>query len=402
MKNKNRGNKKRPAQQPRQGAPAHRQQGKGVKNNSVPKQGQRASVPPQGQRNPAPPQAKRGSAPKGRAMPDNRRKPNPKPIKRNKKELKKPVQAAPDIMQRPTAPVTREQKRAYSKTVKNRDRKSKRRGSRGGNYILYYILAAVIAIAVFIVLARTVLFNCSSIEVEGNARYTAEEIIRTSGLAIGESLLSIDEAAAEQRIVSSLAYIDMAEVTKSFPTKIKIKVTEAEKWYCVQHGGRPYIISRMGKIIEESAGTGLPVILGYEPLEPMVGRALESETEGKTDIPAAVLNAAEAAGVRDITSIDITDRFEIKVLVEDRITLELGNSTELENKMHIAEELIDSEISATESVTVNLTNTEKVYVRDNNIIENPVVVPILPESETAEGTGEAETSETAETAEAAV
>ena len=105
---------------------------------------------------------------------------------------------------------------------------------------------------------------------------------------------------------------------------------------------------------------------------------------------AALAAYAEKAGLTEITSIDITDRFEIKMLVQDRITLELGIATELENKMYIAKELIDTEITATESVTVNLTNTEKVYVRDNNMIDNPVqVAPVLPEADTAEATSEA-------------
>lgn len=292
------------------------------------------------------------------------------------------TQPSENVMKKPVAPISGTQKKAYDKAVKNRTATKKKRGSRGGNYALYYIFAGIIAVIVFAILAKTVLFNCSSIEVEGNQRYSADEIISASGLVTGRSLLDIDENAAKERIISSLAYIDMAEVTKSFPTKMKISVKEAEKWYNLQHGGSYFIVSRLGKVIEAAKDSSLPVIKGYEPDEPSVGVYLTSQVDGKTDIPAQVLTAAETAGLTGITSMDITDRFEIKVLVDDRITLELGNATQLENKMYIAKELIATEITATESVTVNLTNTEKVYVRDNNVIDNPsVVVPVLPESE---------------------
>ncbi len=304
-----------------------------------------------------------------------------------KQPLKKPAE--------PAVAISGGQKKAYSSAVKSRSVKSKKRGSRGGNYILYYLLAGIIAVIVFIILANTVLFNCSDIEVSGNVRYSAEDIAEISGIKQGESLLSIDTEKAEQAIVSSLAYIDAAEVAKSWPTKIKINVTEAEKWYCVQDGLKTYVISRMGKILEENRASDLPVVIGYEAAEPMVGKSLTSSVEGKNELPALVLSAAEEAGLTGITSVDITDRFEIKVLVDGRITLELGISTELENKLQIAKALIEEEISLTEYVTVNITNTEKVYVRDNNIIENPDVGPVLPE-ETAEDTAETGESDTAE------
>lgn len=284
-----------------------------------------------------------------------------------------------------------EQRRAYNRAVKKRTAGKKRRGRRGGNYVLYYAFAAVAAIIVFIILANVVLFNCNSIVVEGIRKYTAEEIIGASGIKSGDSLLRIDESAAERRIANAFSFVDAVEVTKQYPTKIVITVTEAERWYAVQYGGDTYTVSRLGKIIERENADKLPLVIGYEAAEPVVGGALASTVEGKNNLPAQVLSAAEKAGVSGITSIDITDRFEIKAVVDGRITLQLGIATELENKMYIAKALIDDEIAATEQVTVYLTNTETVYVRDNNMIDNPVqTAPVLPE----------ETTEPEETAEA--
>lgn len=278
-----------------------------------------------------------------------------------------------------------EQRRAYNRAVKKRPAGKKRRGRRGGNYVLYYAFAAVVAIVVFIILANTVLFNCSSIVVEGIQKYTAEEIIAASEIKNGDSLLRIDESAAERRIISAFPFVDAVEVVKHYPTKIVITVTEAERWYAVQHGSDTYTVSRLGKIIEQKSADKLPLVIGYEAEEPVVGGTLKSTVEGKNDLPAQVLAAAEKAGVSGITTIDITDRFEIKAVVDGRITLQLGIATKLENKMYIAKELIDNEITATEQVTVYLTNTETVYVRDNNMIDNPVqTAPVLPEPETSE------------------
>jgi len=297
----------------------------------------------------------------------------------------------------PAKPVSGEQRKAYNKAVKNRTANKKKRGSRGGNYILYYVFAAIVVVVVFIILANTVLFNCSSIVVEGTERYTSEEIIEKSGLKLGSSLLSLDEVSAEQRIAEAFAYVDKVDVSKSFPTKIVITVTEAERWFAAKHGSRYYIVSRMGKIIDEGEAGNLPVIMGFAAEQPAVGAQLVSAVEGKNELPAQILAAAESAGLEGITVVDVTDRFELIVTVDDRITLELGLATELENKLQIAKELIATEITATESVTINLTNTEKVYVRDNNIIDNPeATLPVIPEQDTTEAPSETKEADTAE------
>lgn len=289
----------------------------------------------------------------------------------------------------------RRRAKAYNSAVRSRSVRGRRRGSRGGNYILYYLLAGIIALVVLVILARTLLFNCNSIEVEGNSRYTAEEVIERSALTMGESLLSIDTERA-QTLISTLDYIDTAKVEKIFPTKIKITVTEAEKWYCVRQDGRTVTVSHGGKIIEQTAQPGLPVIIGYEAENLDSGKLLTSAVEGKQSIPADILTAAQTAGVKNITEIDITDRFSITILCDGRITLEIGNMTDLENKLSVAAQLINEKLSETESVTVNLTNYEAVYVRDKNIGDTVPVQPDGPEDgtgESADDTGSAETDE---------
>ena len=324
-----------------------------------------------------------------------------KPAKKTKpvKRMRKPEAAAQQSAVPKSKPearlVTKGQKKAYDRAVRNKSAKGKKRGSRGGNYSLYYIFAAVVLVIVFIVLANTVLFDCSSIEVEGNTAYTAERISEMSGISIGDNLLRADLEKAEQNIIAAFPYIDMAEISRTSPTKIKITVTEAEKWFCMRYGSNTYVVSRRGKIVEQGVDDSLPVVIGYEALEPAVGVQLVSKIEAKTELPSVVLGAAETAGVTGITSLNITDRFEMEMMIDARITLKLGNSTQLENKMYVAKELVENVIGATESVTVDLTNPEKVPVRDNNIVDNLGAVPVKPE-ETAESTSESVEGSTSE------
>lgn len=311
------------------------------------------------------------------------------------KPQKKPKTPKSDKLQnakKPAVPVNPHSSRAVKKAMNVRNFNLPKRRRRVGNYILYYLMAGVVIIVVFVVLANTLLFNCSSIESEGFERYTAEEIVAASGIKTGENLLHIDAAKAEENIISSLAYIDMAKVTKKYPTRIIITVTEAEKWFCVYQDGVTAAVSRNGKILEHSAADGLVTVRGFEAESIEVGVRLKSVIDVKNNAPAEIMTAAEKAGLTKITEIDLTDRFDIKILYDNRITLEIGNITDIESKLTVGAAIIKEEISPTEEVTILLTNPEVVAVRNNNIGENPQ--PIAPPSETAEATDEP-SSETA-------
>lgn len=275
--------------------------------------------------------------------------------------------------------------------MRRRNPRTRTRRFHGGNYILYYLLAAVIVIVVLIILSNTVLFKCSRIDVVGNARYKPEEIISVCGISEGDNLLRIDTKEAERKIAAALVYIDSAEVKKSFPTRVEISVTEAEKWYCVEQSGITAAISRGGKVVEYCSPEDFPVVHGFDAEDLKTGAWLKSKMDGKTGIPAILMNAAEKAGLNNITTIDITDKFSIKMVIDGRITLELGSSSEAESKLIIAKSIIDSDISETDNVTLLLNNPDKVALRYNQP-EMPIQSTTSPESEPSESS-EPEVSE---------
>lgn len=251
--------------------------------------------------------------------------------------------------------------------MRRRNPQKQTRRFRGGNYILYYLLAAVVVIVVLVILANTVLFKCSRIDVLGNVRYNPEEIIAVCGISEGDNLLRIDISDAERKIADSLAYVDKASVRKSYPTRVEITVTEAEKWYCVEQSGVTAAVSRGGKIVEQCAAGDLPVVRGMDAESLKTGAWLKSKTDGKTEIPAELLNAAEKSGLTNVTSVDVTDKFSVKVVVDNRITLEIGSPTDAEAKFIIAKSIIDRDIGETDNITMLLSNPDKVAVRNNKV-----------------------------------
>ncbi len=309
--------------------------------------------------------------PSKKKKPQTRRAPKP-PDKKPQTNAQR-TNAAPQAntptrkAQSPKPAVNKRASAAAAKAMNTKHSAPARQKFRGGNYILYYLLFAIIVIIVLIILANTVLFNCKEIEVIGTSRYLPDEVIDVSKIREGDNLLHIDKNEAAEKIVKELAYVDAAQVEKSFPTKIIITVTEAEKWFCISQFGTNAVVSRGGKILEKSLPGDLPVVTGYEAESLETGARLASKVEGKQSIPEQILNAADKAGVTGIDSIDMSDRYSINVLVDGRITLELGGIAKIDAKMQAARKIIDveNEISPNASLTLLLTNPEQVAAQPN-------------------------------------
>ncbi len=243
----------------------------------------------------------------------------------------------------------------------------KKRSFRGRNYVLYYILFAIVIVTVLIILSNTVLFRCTQIEVSGNIRYTPEQIITGSELGVGDNLLHIDADKAAKNIVDKCLFIDEAEVRKSFPTKLVITVKEADICFCICENGKNAAVSRGGRIIKYLDDTsGILTLKGFEPESLELGAWVKSKNETKNDLPWEMIDILEAAKLTDVTEIDISDRYSPKVTVDNRIILNLGSASELESKFLVAKALIETEIGENESVIISLSNPEKPAVRPNN------------------------------------
>ncbi len=275
--------------------------------------------------------------------------------------------------------------KAYNNAVVHRSVKGRKRGSRGRNFIMYYILAGIVIITVLIILSNTVLFNCSSITVEGNSRYTAEQIITQSGLEMGKNLLHTDTEAARARIYTAFSYLDSVEVQKCYPTRINIVVREAEKWFQVKDGAQTAAVSRLGRIVELGGDSSLPAVIGYDPEQLIAGAMLSSNESGKGQLPMQLLEAAEKCGVKDITVIDMTDRFDISIDCGDNITLEIGGIADIERKLTAAVQAMKTERSG---VVLDLRQPDKLFARDK--VDEQQILPTLggTEEPTGEPTGE--------------
>ena len=105
-------------------------------------------------------------------------------------------------------------------------RKPIRRKNRKGRRRLAGFVALLLMIGVVAVLSMTVLFQTKVIVVEGETRYAKEDILRASGLKIGDNLFMQNREEAEQNLPVTLPYLRAAKVKIHLPDQLTIRVEE--------------------------------------------------------------------------------------------------------------------------------------------------------------------------------
>ncbi len=245
-------------------------------------------------------------------------------------------------------------------SAKTPTKKRKRKGS----YTLYYIVFAVLAIIIMSVLSVTVLFNIGNITIEGESIYSEEKILEAGGVGKGDNLVRMNTNDLEKRILEQLVCLDSVKISKNFPDGLTITVEGAAEYLSVYDNGKYYVTSAKNRVLEiTSSPKNCVTVYGFEPVEAAVGEHLVSTNENKTNLASQLVTALNEAEIGKIVDINITDRQSITVNYDNRITLKLGNSTDLAEKFSIAKTLIEREIPTNQKVELDISDTQKVTQR---------------------------------------
>ena len=153
-------------------------------------------------------------------------------------------------------------------------RPSRRRGRFGG---LYKVMS-VLLIAAAVITACVVFFRVNAIQVEGNVRYTPEEIIDASGIQLGDNLIALSRGRISAGIRAQLPYVEGVSIHRSYPDKLVIRVTERVASASVDSSEGRWLISTQGKLLEKDNGTIQAIrITGLSAVGPYAGGMVQTE-----------------------------------------------------------------------------------------------------------------------------
>ncbi len=214
--------------------------------------------------------------------------------------------------------------------AQQRRRKTKPR-RRGRHSRLYTLLSAVLILAA-VAVACTVFFRVDTVEVQGNARYTDQEIVDVAGVETGDNLFALRPASISRELCGRLPYIRSVTVRRVLPDTLSITVTEGKAVAAVAQEGQWWLVDEDCKLLERTASAGgLPTVEGIDPLVPAQGTYLATagEQSYRVERLRELLAALSECGLLDkLGRVDLTEDYRVTFVYADNFTVHLSPVTE--------------------------------------------------------------------------
>lgn len=260
------------------------------------------------------------TAPQRNNVREDNELPIQKKAKRNTKQSAKP-------------PLTKEQK--MKKHKKKRRLKKKFR-------IMFSVIGLVLALALIMaLLSFTVLFKTEDIEISGSTTYTNEQISSVLPIEKNKSLLLINKSNVSEKVIHDLPYIYSVDVKQKLPSTVIVTVNEPSFIYYVKNSDNTYtyfddtfkVIKINAEAPPEKNGIEVQKIAFSNPVEG--DKAALTDDSTKDDL-SALMAVIDSTYMTEATAIYSDGENENYIVYENRITIKLGDSKGLEDKLYAA------------------------------------------------------------------
>ena len=227
---------------------------------------------------------------------------------------------------------------------KEKERRYRKR--RGG---IAYTILAVLLIAASVVAACTVFFRVEEVTVEGNERYSQEQILSVASVEMGANMILTPGEQIAQRIYRALPYVDHVEVQKRFPTTLKMVITESQPVAVITGAASAWIVDAKGKLLEQGAQA-----------------QTTPENQAQLDGLTAMTTALASCGLMEgMTSIDVSSKTEIVMVYDGRLTVKVLNNVDFDRKLKALKQVI-AVIGEEGRGTINMKGQDKIIWSKEN------------------------------------
>ena len=273
----------------------------------------------------------------------------------------------------------------------------RRKKNRRKKIIVRSVLGCVFLLA-GIIFVLTMFFNISEITVTGDTVYSSDQVVNESGVNIGDNLIFASKRKINETITTSLPYVGSVKVKRHLPSGLELQITKTDAVYATTADGYFTLLNENGKVLEkdvEYIGENIILLNLGNIVSLEVGKNIELEKETVLDKLFQIREECAECGLEGITAIDLSDIYNIKLVYQGRITLELGETdrSNLPKKLALGQAAIETQDEENEFYrgTINLTVEGKGYWSEETSTTEP---ESISEESTTEETSSVEESTT--------
>ena len=240
-----------------------------------------------------------------------------------------------------------------SKTTKKRKKSKKKKI----NKKIIGFFSIIILVVIIVVLALTApIFNITKIEINGNEKVSKDTIIALSGIKMGENIFKFNNKMIQN--VKQNTYIENVEAQRKMPGTVVISVKERKIKYQINLINSYVYLDKNGYILENSSEKKeVPVIVGFSIKEDEMlnEKRLKEEDLEKLGNVAKIIEASKAINIENlITEINVEDKNNTVLYLESKSKkINIGDTTNLTNKMLYVQKILENEEGKSGSVFVN-------------------------------------------------
>ncbi len=216
--------------------------------------------------------------------------------------------------------------------------KVKRRLKKKVRNALIVILLFIILISVGVVLSLTTFFNIENINVTGSEIYTTQEIIDNCGIDYGENLFLLNKESAKEKLEKNLPYIYDAKIKIKLTNVVNIEITDAVASYAIKNKDNTFILlDDKFKVLNNMSAEnveGTVNIVDSKISSAETGSKIVFDNDSISECLSKISSAVKDTQMTEATAISSEGFDKNFIIYEDRITFELGNCENLENKVY--------------------------------------------------------------------
>ena len=205
--------------------------------------------------------------------------------------------------------------------------------------VLYTGLCVSVAV-VIVILSLTVLFKTQTITIKGNSIYSTKEVMAVLPIQKEKNLFLADTSSAEEKLEENLPYIYDAQIKRKLPSTIIVDIKETPQVYALKNKDKMYtLLDDNFKVLEISV-KDMPknaIIIKKAALNSATpGQEAVFTNEKVKNNLSLLINAKNNLKLDKITEIYSVDINNNYMVYDGRITIKLGSTDDLEDKLYSA------------------------------------------------------------------
>lgn len=237
---------------------------------------------------------------------------------------------------------------------KQREIENKKRKKRKSILIIMMLIIIIGGIGSYLLTSPN--FNITEIEIIGNQQIKSEQVMQSAKIKKGDNIFSKPGIVMKVELEQN-GYIENAEIKKIYPNKIEIRIKERKKQFQIKLETEGYIyIDEQGYLLEHGTEKiEVPTIIGMDIKQEdrTTLHRLSEKDLNKMENILQIREQCKKIQIEDkITQIQVKDEY-ILLLENEGITINLGNASNLKNRMYYVNAILKKEAGNKGTIYVN-------------------------------------------------